>query len=82
VARRIDTDGVVVGLREHLTKQARELLVRMDDADPHYGFGAEVRRLRKRIDDLLDGADVLVYRFEISAEMQPPRRAAHLYVAW
>ena len=47
--------------------------MRLDNADPHYGFGAEVRRLRKRIDDMLDGSDVLVYRHEIPADMQPPR---------
>jgi hypothetical protein len=69
----------VVGLGEHLTTQARELLVRLDNADPHYGFGAEVRRLRARNDDLLDRADVLVYRFEIPADMQPPRDGKHIY---
>jgi hypothetical protein len=70
----------VVGLRDYLTKQARDLLVRLEAADPHYGFGAEVRRLRKRVNDLLDGADILVYRFELPADMEPPRTdGQHVY---
>jgi hypothetical protein len=35
--------------------------------------GAELSRLRKRLDDLNNGHDILVYRFEIPADMQPPR---------
>ncbi|MGO8938386.1 MAG: hypothetical protein ACLQLO_15125 [Mycobacterium sp.] len=79
MARRIETD-VKTGLREHLIKQARGVLVRLESADPRFGFGAEVKRLRRRLDDLLDGADVLVYRFEIPADMQPPRSdGQHVY---
>jgi hypothetical protein len=73
--------SLVIGLREHLTKKARGVLVRLDSAATEvYDFGAEVRRLRKRIDDLLDGADVLVYRHEIPGDMQPPRTdGQHVY---
>jgi hypothetical protein len=68
------------GCGEHLTKRARDIIVQLESADPHYGFGAEVARLRKRVDDLLDGADVLVYRHEIPADMQPPRTdGQHIY---
>jgi hypothetical protein len=70
----------VSGLRDHLTKQARDVLVRLDNAAPHYGFGADARRVRQRLDDLLDGADVLVYRHEILANLQPPREdGQHVY---
>jgi hypothetical protein len=80
VARRIETDGVVVGLRDHLTKAARDLLVRLEAADTGYGFRADIARLRHRLDDLLDGNDVLVYRHEIPADQQPPRSdGQHVY---
>jgi hypothetical protein len=73
-------DTNVAGLREHLTKQARDLVVRLEAAHPGYGFGAEVRRLRQRLDDLLDGNNVLVYTFEVPADMQPPRDdGQHVY---
>ena len=52
-----------------MTTQARDVLVRLESAHSGYGFTAEVKRLRKRLDDLLDGADVLVYRSEIPADM-------------
>lgn len=79
MARKIDT-GTVAGLREHLTKQVRDVLVRLEAARTGWGYGAEIRRLRKRLDDLLDGNDVLVYRFEIPPEQQPPRSdGQHVY---
>jgi hypothetical protein len=76
---RVEYDpSVVVGLREHLTKQAHDLMMRLETADPGYGFGAEVARLRKRLDDLLDGADVLVYRHELG-DFAPPRDGNHAF---
>jgi len=35
--------------------------------------GAELKRLRERLDDLKNGNDVLVYRFEIPHDLQLPR---------
>ena len=32
-----------------------------------------MKRLRERLDDLKNGNDVLVYRFEIPHDLQPPR---------
>jgi hypothetical protein len=49
------------------------------DADLFPYRGAELRRLRKRLDDLTNGRDILVYRFEIPADMQPPRDGQHVY---
>jgi hypothetical protein len=74
VARRIKTDPAkVVGLREHLIERCRAQVVRLEAANTEiYDFTAEVVRQRKRLDDLLDGADVLVYRHELG-EYAPPR---------
>jgi hypothetical protein len=74
VARRIETD-TVIGLREHLTDKCAALLARFVESDgelfPYRG--AEMKRLQKRLDDLKNNRDVLVYRHEIPADMQPPR---------
>jgi hypothetical protein len=79
VARLIETDGVVVGLRERLIERARAQVVRLEAADTDmYDFSAEVARQRRRLDDLLDGADVLVYRHELG-EFAPPRDGQHVY---
>jgi hypothetical protein len=80
LARRIET-GTVTGLREHLTEKCGELLARFTQSEDRFGLrGAEVRRLRKRLDDLKNGEDILVYRFEIPAAMQPPRSdGQHIY---
>ena len=74
MARRIETD-TVTGLRDHLTQRCAELLARFtrSDGDLFPYRGAEVRRLRKRLDDLKNGNDVLVCRHEIPVELQPPR---------
>ena len=69
----------VAWLRDHLIAEARAMLVRLDNADPNYGFGAEIRRLRARIDDLLDGKGILVYRFELPRELGPPRDGRHVF---
>ena len=79
MARLIETDGVVVGLRERLIERARAQVVRLEAADTDmYDFSAEVARQRRRLDDLLDGADVLVYRHELG-EFAPPRDGQHVY---
>jgi hypothetical protein len=76
LARRIDT-GTVVGLREHLIERNADLLAKLTRFD---GFGADVDRLRDRLIDLRAGRDILVYRFEIPADMQPPRSdGQHVY---
>jgi hypothetical protein len=76
LARRIGT-GTVVGLREHLTEKCADLLAKLTRFD---GFGADVDRLRDRLIDLRAGRDILVYRFEIPADMQPPRSdGQHVY---
>lgn len=81
MARLIHADpNLVVGLRAHLTKTARDLIVRLERADRHHGFTADIDRLRQRVNDLLGDADVLVYRHEIPADMQPPRTdGQHVY---
>jgi hypothetical protein len=81
VARRIET-GTVTRLRDHLTQWCAELLARFaqSDAELFPCRGAEVRRLRKRLDDLKNGRDILVYRFEVPAELQPPRTDEPIHV--
>jgi hypothetical protein len=75
MARRIESD-TVTGLREYLTQRCADLLARFTDE----GCGAEVRRLRGRLDDLTNNRDVLVYRFELPADQQPPRAdGQHIY---
>lgn len=65
---------VVSGLREHLIATARANVVKLESAEPDlYDFSPDLRCQRQRVDELLDGADVLVYRFEIPRELQPPR---------
>lgn len=81
MARKICTD-TVIGLREHLAEKCAELLVRFVESDgelfPYRG--AEMKRLRERLDDLKNNRDVLVYRHEIPADMQPPRTdGQHVY---
>jgi hypothetical protein len=63
------------GLRDHLADRTAELMARFveSDGDLFPYRGAELARLRKRLDDLTNGRDVLVYRHEIPADMQPPR---------
>jgi hypothetical protein len=81
VARRIETD-TVSGLREHLADKCAQLLARFVESDGEFFpyRGAEIARLRKRLDDLKAGRDVLVYRHEIPADMQPPRTdGQHVY---
>lgn len=79
MARRIATD-VKAGLRDHLTEQCAIMLARMSQAEGFPYRGAEVERLRDRLIDLKAGRDILVYRFEIPADMQPPRDdRQHIY---
>ena len=69
----------VVGLRERLIERCRAQVRRLEAADTDvYDFSAEVARQRRRLDDLLDGADVLVYRHELG-EFAPPRDGQHVY---
>ena len=74
MARKIYTD-TVTGLRDHLADKCAHMLARFVESDgelfPYRG--AELKRLQSRLDDLKNGNDVLVYRFEIPADMQPPR---------
>jgi hypothetical protein len=44
-----------------------------------YDLTAEIARQRHRLDELLDGAEVLVYRHEIRREMMPPRDGTMVY---
>jgi hypothetical protein len=68
-------DTTVAGLREHLAERCVKMLTRMVDTDgdlfPYRG--AELKRLRQRLDDLRNNRDILLYRFEIPTHMQPPR---------
>jgi hypothetical protein len=71
--------NVVVGLREYLAERVRRQVGRLEDADTDlYDFGVDLRWQRKRLEDLEAGRDVLVYRFEIPREAQPPRNGVHL----
>jgi hypothetical protein len=80
---RVDHDDTrVTALRDHLTQRCADLLGRMVESDgelfPYRG--AEIKRLRKRLDDLKNGRDVLTYRHEIPVELQPPREdGQHVY---
>jgi hypothetical protein len=66
--------AVVTGLRATLIVKARAEVVRLATADSDvYDFSAELQRQRDRVDALLEGRDVTVYRFEIPGEHQPPR---------
>lgn len=72
--------AVVTGLREHLIVKARAQVARLTSArSDWYDFTADLQRERDRMDALLDGADVLVYRHEIPAEWQPPRDGTIVY---
>jgi hypothetical protein len=63
-----------------LIERARAEVRRSESADTVvYDFSAEIARQRRRVDDLLDGADVLVYRHEIHANMEPPRDGQHVF---
>jgi hypothetical protein len=82
VARRIETDQVC-GLRDHLAGKCSALLARFveSDAELFPYRGAEIARLRKRLDDLKNGRDVLTYRFELPPEYAPPREdGQHIYM--
>ena len=71
---------VVTGLREHLIGKAQANVRRLGATEYDlYDFSPELRRQRLRVDELLDGADVTVYRFEIPRELQPPRDGQHVY---
>ncbi|BBX70100.1 hypothetical protein [Mycolicibacterium psychrotolerans] len=71
---------VVSGLREHLIAQARAQVTRLDAAAcDWYDFGGERQRQRDRIDALLDGRDVTVYRHELPREHQPRRDGTMRY---
>jgi hypothetical protein len=68
-------DNTVPGLRDHLIERCMKLMARLveSDADLFPYRGKELKRLQSRLDDLTNGRDVLVYRHEIPADMQPPR---------
>jgi hypothetical protein len=78
---RADRDiNVVVGLREHLIAKARRQVGRLEDADSDlYDFTTDLTWQRKRLADLEADADVLVYRYEIPREVQPPRNGVHIF---
>lgn len=63
------------GLRDHLADRTADLMARFVESDgelfPYRG--TELKRLHTRLDDLNNGRDVLVYRHEIPADMQPAR---------
>ncbi len=81
MARKICTD-TVIGLREHLAEKCAELMARFVESDGEFFpyRGAELKRLRERLSDLKNGNDVLIYRFEIPHDLQPPREdGQHVY---
>jgi len=72
--RRYGAADVVSGLREHPVGKARAQVVRLAAADRVlYDFGPALDRQQDRLLDLQAGRDVLVYRFEVPRELQPPR---------
>lgn len=77
----VDRDpAVVTGLREHLIVQSRARVKRLTaTACDFYDFSADLQRERNRLDALLDGDDVTVYRFEIPADHAPPRDGTIVY---
>jgi hypothetical protein len=80
VARKIATDQVC-GLRDHLADKCADLLARFveSDAELFPYRGAEIARLWKRLDDLNNGHDITVYRFELPTEYAPPRDERTVY---
>jgi hypothetical protein len=80
VARRIETD-TVIGLRDHLAARCREMIDELSRLTTDiYDFSAARDRLRDRLIDIETNRDILVYRFEIPADMQPPREdGQHVY---
>lgn len=72
--------AVVTGLREFLIGKARAQVARLADAKcDWYSFAADLQRQRDRMNALVDGDDVLVYRHEIPAEWQLPRDGTIVY---
>lgn len=72
--------AVVTGLREHLIVKARAQVARLTNTrSDWYDFAADLQRERDRMDALLDGADVLVYRHEIPPDLAPPRDGTIVY---
>ena len=56
----------------------REFEAELADAD-WCDFAAERERQDDRLLDLLAGRNVLVYRFEIPADLQPPQDGTRIY---
>jgi len=70
------------GMLQHLASRCRGTIDKLTDSTECeiYNFSAERDRLCDRLIDIETGRDVTVYRFEIPAEMQPPREdGRHVY---
>ena len=69
-------------MRDHLAQRCRDLIDKLTHSTEFeiYNFCAERDRLRDRLIDIETGREVTVYRFEIPADMQPPREdGEHVY---
>jgi hypothetical protein len=69
------------GLRDHLAQRTTDLMARFVESDgelfPYRG--AELGRLRKRLDDLTNTRDILVYRFELGDYAPPREVGSHVF---
>lgn len=66
-------------LRAHLAAKCRATIPRLTDSTGFYDFSAELDRHRDRLIDIETGRDLLVYRFEIPADVAPPGDGQHVF---
>jgi hypothetical protein len=73
-------DGTA-GLQDHLIDRCTTLMARFVESDPEaFPYrGKELGRLQKRLDDLTNGRDVLVYRFELGDYAPPREVSGHVF---